>query len=72
MSINTIDIETINRRKSLSVARNNMNDDLRQGRRRSDKRAEAYRDTRAKLDNDEIEFLEAQTNEDYLDSLLDE
>ncbi len=72
MSMNTIDIEAINRRKTLSVARNSINNDLRQSRKRSDPRAEAYRDTRAKLDADEIAFLESQTNEDYLEGLLDE
>jgi len=70
--MNTIDIEAINKRRTLSIARNSMSNDLHQGKRRSDPRAEAYRDTRAKLDADEIKFLESQTNEEYLEGLLDE
>ena len=70
--MNVINIEAINRRKSLSVAQNSINNDLRQSKKRSDPRAEAYRDTRAKLDADEIKFLESQTNEEYLEGLLDE
>ena len=70
--MNVINIEAINRRKSLLVAQNSMNNDLRQSKRRSDPRAEACRDTRDKLDADEIRFLESQTNEEYLEGLLDE